>query len=102
MSCQACRLKPLPRSRILWPTQAEDRGGRMTKRRRREYLQLLDASKAAIEMAVDSFNRVHNPYRNESTLILLTNAWELVAKAVLVQKHESILRGQRGETIGPE
>ena len=69
---------------------------------RREYLQLLDASKSAVELAVDCFNRVHNPYRNESTLILLTNAWELLAKAVLVQRHQSIRRGQRGETIGPE
>jgi hypothetical protein len=74
----------------------------VAKRRRREYLQLLDAAKAASELAVDCFNRVHNPYRNESTLILLTNAWELLAKAVLVQQHQSIMRGQRGETIGPE
>jgi hypothetical protein len=74
----------------------------VTTRRRREYLLLLDAAKAAAEVAVDSFNRVRNPYRNESTLILLTNAWELLAKAVLVQQHQSIRRGQRGETIGPE
>jgi hypothetical protein len=71
-------------------------------RRRREYLQLLDAAKAAVELAVDCFNRVRNPYRDESTLILLANAWELLAKAALVQKHRSIRRGQRGETIGPE
>lgn len=70
--------------------------------RRREYLQLLDAAKAAIELAVDCFNRVHNPYRNESTLMLISNSWELLAKAVLVQRHQSIRRGQRGETIGPE
>ena len=74
----------------------------MAPRRRREYLELLDAAKAAAELAVDCFNRVRNPYRDESTLILLTNAWELLAKAVLVQKHQSIRRGQRGETIGPE
>jgi len=74
----------------------------MATQRRREYLQLLDAAKAAVELAVDCFNRVRNPYRNESTLILLTNAWELLAKEVLVQKHQSIRRGQRGETIGPE
>jgi phage tail sheath gpL-like len=74
----------------------------MAPRRRREYLQLLDAAKAAVELAVDCFNRVRNPYRDESTLILLTNAWELLAKAALVQKHQSIQRGQRGETIGPE
>lgn len=53
-------------------------------------------------MAVDCFNRVHNRYRDESTLLLLTNAWELLAKAVLVQRHESIARGRRGETISAE
>ncbi len=74
----------------------------MAQRRRREYLQLLDAAKSAAEVAVDSFNRVRNPYRNEATLILLANAWELLAKAVLVQRRQSIRRGQRGETIGPE
>ncbi len=74
----------------------------MAQRRRREYLQLLDAAKAAIELSVDSFNRVRNPYRDESTLILMTNAWELLAKAVLVRQRQSIRRGQRGETIGPE
>lgn len=74
----------------------------MTTRRRREYLQLLDSAKAAAEMAVDMFNRVRNPYRNESTLILLANAWELLAKAVLVQRKQTIRRGQRGETIGGE
>lgn len=74
----------------------------MAVRRRREYLLLLDAAKAAAEVAVDSFNRVRNPYRDESTLILLTNAWELLAKAVLVQQRQSIRRGRRGETIGAE
>ena len=73
----------------------------MATRRRREYLLLLDAAKAAAGVAVDAFNRVHNPYRNEGTLIALTNARELLAKAVLVQQHQSIRRGQRGETIGP-
>lgn len=74
----------------------------MAQRSRREYLQLLDAAKAAAEVAVDSFNRVRNPYRDEATLILLANAWELLAKAVLVQRHKSIVRGNRGETIGAE
>jgi len=74
----------------------------MAKRQRREYLLLLDASKAAACLAVDCFNRVHNPYRDESTLILLTNSWELLAKAILVKNHEPITRGNRGETIGPE
>ena len=75
----------------------------MVKRRsRREYLRLLDASKAAVELSVDCFNRVHNPYRDESTLILITNGWELLAKAVLVKNHQKITRGNRGETISAE
>jgi hypothetical protein len=32
----------------------------------------------------------------------MANAWELLAKAVLVQRRQKIRRGQRGETIGPE
>src|SRR5437867_2771908 len=71
-------------------------------RRRREYLQFLDAAKAAVESAIDSFNRTWHPYRNQSTLLLLTNAWELLAKAVLLHKKESIARGNRGETIAAE
>lgn len=74
----------------------------MAQRKRREYLQLLDAAKAAAETAVDAFNRVRHPHRFETTLLLLTNAWELLAKAVLLQKKESIAKGQRGETISAE
>lgn len=74
----------------------------MAKRRRREYLIYLDNAKAAAETAIDSFNRVNHPYRNETTLMLLSNAWELLAKASLVQAHQSITQGQRGETISAE
>ncbi|MBI4502821.1 MAG: hypothetical protein HY700_16875 [Gemmatimonadetes bacterium] len=62
----------------------------------------MDAAKAAAESAIDAFNRVWHPYRYEATLILLTNAWELLAKAVLVQQRESIVKGQRGDTITAE
>jgi len=62
----------------------------------------LDRAKAAAEAAVDSFNRVNNPYRDEATLILLSNGWELLGKAILVQSHQSIKKGQRGETISAE
>lgn len=71
-------------------------------RRRREYLDLLDRAKAAAETAIDAYNRVRHPYRHETTLILLTNAWELLAKAILVQAHQSIHAGQRGNTISGE
>ena len=74
----------------------------MAAKARREYLILLDAAKAAAETAVDSFNKVWHPYRNETTLLLLTNAWELLAKAVLVHAKVSIVRNQRGETISAE
>jgi hypothetical protein len=63
---------------------------------------LLDKAKAAAETAVDSFNRVNHPYRNETTLILLSNGWELLAKAALVQAHHSIKKGRRGDTISAE
>lgn len=71
-------------------------------RRRREYLILLDNAKAAAEVAVDAYNRVRHPYKHETTLILMTNAWELLAKALLVQARQPITRGQRGETISAE
>ena len=64
----------------------------MAQRNRREYLQLLDSAKVAIETGIDAFNSVWHPYRYETTLLLLTNAWELLAKAVLVQRKESIAR----------
>jgi hypothetical protein len=74
----------------------------VAQRKRREYLQLLDAAKVAAETGIDAFNRVWHPYRFQTTLLLFTNAWELLAKAVLLQKKESISRGQRGETISAE
>jgi hypothetical protein len=74
----------------------------MAKRRRREYLEFLDRAKVAIEVGIDAFNCVWHPYRNETTLLLLSNAWELLAKAVLLHKKESIAKGQRGETISAE
>jgi hypothetical protein len=74
----------------------------MRTRRRREHLQFLDAAKGAGETAIDAFNSVWHPYRFQTTLLLLTNAWELFAKAVLLRRKISIVRGQRGETIPAE
>jgi hypothetical protein len=74
----------------------------MATRKRREYLRLLDAAKAAGDAGVDAFNGVGRPYKTETSLLLLCNAWELLAKAVLVHKKESIAKGQRGETISAE
>ena len=70
--------------------------------RQREYLALLKSAKCAAESAIDSFNRVRHPYRDECTVILLTNAWELLAKAVLVKRKQSIRRDRRGNTIAAE
>lgn len=74
----------------------------MAQRARREYLQFLDAAKRAAETAIEAFNAVRRPYRVETTLLLFTNAWELLAKAVLLQKKQSIAKGQRGDTISAE
>ncbi len=74
----------------------------MAERQRREYLQFLDAAKVAAETAVDAFNSVWHRYRFETTLILLSNAWELFAKAILLVRKDSIARGHRGDTISGE
>jgi len=74
----------------------------MIKRSRREYLRLLDASKIAAESAIDIFNSVWHPYRNQATLMLLANSWELLSKAVLVHEKESILRAKGGDTISAQ
>jgi hypothetical protein len=74
----------------------------MATRKRREYLLFLDTAKNAAETAIDAFNRVWHPYRNATTLLLLTNSWELLAKAVLLSHKESIAKGNRGETVSAE
>lgn len=68
-----------------------------------EYLQLLKKSKDAGLSAIDTYNRVFHSYKDEATLLLFSNAWELLAKAVLVKKHKSILQGKTaGYTITAE
>lgn len=62
-----------------------------------EYLQLLAKSKDAGLTAIDLYNRVFHEYKDEATLLLFSNAWELLAKAVLVKKHKSI---QQSSTPG--
>lgn len=74
----------------------------MKQRQRRTYLRYVDKAKEAAEAAVDAFNRVWHGYRDEATLIMLSNAWELLAKAVLLHAGESIAKGQRGQTISAE
>lgn len=74
----------------------------MTTRKRREYLKLLDAAKVAAETAIDSYNSVWHQYRNQAAIILMANAWELLAKAVLVLHKKSIKRDKKEETISGE
>jgi hypothetical protein len=71
-------------------------------RKKREYLRLLEKSIQAIEESVAAFNGVRRPYKVEESLILMTNAWELLAKAVLVRNHQSIIRDMLGNTISAE
>jgi len=70
-------------------------------RKKRDYLLYLDRSIDAIHLAIDSFNRVYNCYKIENTLILLTNAWELLCKALLLKKHVNI-RKNKNHTISAE
>lgn len=74
----------------------------MAAKRRREHLVYLEAAMGAAERAVDAFNGVWALYRHESTLLLLANAWELLSKAVLLAKKESIAKGKSDETISGE
>jgi len=71
-------------------------------RKKREYLRLLEKSLPAIEESIAAFNSVGRPYKVETCLILMTNAWELLAKAVLVKNKQSILLDRLGNTISAE
>jgi len=72
-------------------------------RQTRQYIQLMEAAKKSVLAAIDAFNRVHGDYKTEITLILLSNAWELLAKCVLVKKKRSIYKDStRKETISCE
>jgi hypothetical protein len=71
-------------------------------RKKREYIRILDKAIPAMESAIDSFNHVKHPYRNEATLLLFCNAWELLAKSVLVKKKISIRKDKQGNSISAE
>lgn len=66
-------------------------------RQKRQYLQYCEKSLNALRSAIASFNSVYDPYKIETTLILLTNAWELFGKAILIRSQESILRSSKGQ-----
>ncbi len=69
---------------------------------KREYLRLADCAIAAAEEAIDAFNRVGHRYKTEVCLMLTANAWELLAKSILVKQHQNINRDAQGNTISAE
>lgn len=67
----------------------------------RKYLVYLDRSIKAIRSAIDRLNSVHDTYRRETALMLLSNAWELLAKAYLLRSKVKILKLD-GKSISAE
>ena len=70
----------------------------------REYLYLIEKSLNAARSSIASFNRVYDRYKTETCLILMTNGWELLGKAILVKKHgrASIIKDKNGNTYSAE
>ncbi|MGN7975969.1 DUF3644 domain-containing protein [Microbacterium sp. 22195] len=65
---------------------------------------LVDNSLAAMLSAVEIYNKPQMTYRDEVTVMLIVNAWELALKAALRQTNRSIFykkeRGERHRSIG--
>ena len=57
---------------------------------RGSYTKLLGNAKAAMIAAVDIYNKPVFAYRDECTVILILNAWELLLKALISKNKESI------------
>lgn len=57
---------------------------------RGSYKKLLGNSQAAMTAAIEIYNKPMFEYRDECTVILLLNAWELALKALLSKNKESI------------
>lgn len=57
---------------------------------RGSYRALLSNSKAAMMAAIEIYNKPQISYRDESFSILLINAWELLAKAILSKNRQRI------------
>ena len=55
------------------------------KRLKRKYLIYLNKSINALLASIDRINSVYDGYKVEESLILLTNAWELLAKGILIR-----------------
>ena len=59
---------------------------------RGSYRKLLANSKAAMLAAIEIYNKPQMTYRDECFVILLINAWELLAKAILSKNKQRIFR----------
>jgi hypothetical protein len=57
---------------------------------RGSYRHLLKNAKAAMIAAIEIYNKPSFSYRDECFVILLLNAWELILKAVLSKKKQSV------------
>ena len=57
---------------------------------RGSYKKLLGNSNAAIMAAIEIYNKPTFSYRDECTVILLLNAWELMLKAILSKNKQSV------------
>lgn len=62
------------------------------------YRRLIDNSVSALVGGIEIYNKPRFSYRDEVVVILLTNAWELMLKAILAKTRSSIhYRKKRGE-----
>ncbi len=65
---------------------------------RSSYRKLIGNSKAAMMAAIEIYNKPTFEYRDECTVILLLNAWELALKALLSKNKQSVFyRKKRGQ-----
>lgn len=62
----------------------------------------LESSIPAIKNAIESFNSPSNPYRLQSSIILMVNAIELLSKSILLKLGESIEDSDPTRTIPAE
>src|SRR5438105_3849879 len=61
------------------------------KKLKRKYLVYVEKSINALLASIDRINSVHDAYKVEESFILLTNAWELFAKGILIREKENII-----------
>lgn len=59
------------------------------------YRNLIGNSKSALLSAIEIYNKPNFKYRDETFVILLLNAWELLLKAILSRHHKSIYYPKR-------